>query len=162
MAKQAGMSIADLEKLLIAKKESLTALQKERKELVARLAQVDTQIQNVQGRREAGRAKKVVSAPAKPAVPVAKKAKPKKARRQMHAPAKRASTGQEKSLPETIIEVLSKSEKPQRAKEITEAVLAAGYKTKSKKPSLLVRNALYGDDRVTRAGRGLFQMKAEK
>lgn len=130
MAK-AQKSISELEKLLETQKKRLAALQTRKEQLVSQLTKVDQDIASL-----AGEAKAAAKAPVKAAKP----------RRVKGA----------KSLRQFIFDVLGQAAKPLSARELTEAVLAAGYRTTSKNPTALVRQIVYRDKRIGKKEAGRF------
>lgn len=126
MAK-AQKSISELEKLLETQKNRLAALQKKKEQLAAQLTKVEQDIASLVGQAEA---------PVK-------------------APKPRRVKG-DKSLRQHIFDILGQSEKPLSARELTDAVLAAGYRTTSKDPTALVRQIVYRDNRIGKKGAGRF------
>ena len=65
----------------------------------------------------------------------------------------------DKSLPEVLLGVLSKSSKPMQVGDITDAVRSAGYKSNSPAFRSIVNQTLIKDKRFMSAGRGLYQLK---
>jgi hypothetical protein len=65
----------------------------------------------------------------------------------------------EKSLPEMLLTVLTKSSKPMQVGDITEAVRSGGYKSNSPSFRSIVNQTLIKDKRFASAGRGLYQLK---
>ncbi len=63
-----------------------------------------------------------------------------------------------KTLVECLAEALAGKDSVSIA-EATEAVLALGYKSRSKDPKVVVKQALYNSDRFTRVARGRFALK---
>ena len=63
------------------------------------------------------------------------------------------------TLSDALAQVLEGNEGVSIA-QATKEVLARGYKTRSKNPYLLVKQALYHGDRFKRVGRGLYAVKA--
>lgn len=127
----AQKSISELEKLLEMQKNRLATLQKRKEQLAAQLAKVDQDIASLIGKTE---------------VPV-------------KAPKTRRVKGG-KSLRQHIFDILGQSEKALSARELTDAVLAAGYRTTSKDPAALVRQILYRDKRIGKMEAGRFILGA--
>jgi len=65
----------------------------------------------------------------------------------------------EKSLPEMLVQVLSKGGKSMQVGDIAAAVRSGGYKTNSANFRGIVNQTLIKDKRFTSAGRGLYQLK---
>ena|SRR5688572_2101599 len=65
----------------------------------------------------------------------------------------------EKSLPDMLVGVLSKSGKPMGVGDIAEAVRAGGYKTNSGNFRSIVNQTLIKDKRFTSTARGVYQLK---
>jgi hypothetical protein len=65
----------------------------------------------------------------------------------------------DKSLPEMLLGVLSKSSKSMGVGDIADAVRAGGYKTNSANFRSIVNQTLIKDKRFSSAGRGLYQLK---
>lgn len=128
---KAQKSISELEKLLETQKKRLATLQERRDQLASQLTKVDGEIASLVGQAKA----------------------PVEARR----PRRRGG----KSLRQVILEALGKSAKPMSASELTEAVLAAGYRTTSKNPTALVRQIVYRDDRIAKKEAGRFVLAPE-
>ncbi len=71
----------------------------------------------------------------------------------------RRGPGRQPSLLTLVVQTLAQNKKPMTAGELAEAVLAAGYKTKSKNLQALIWSQIYKDDRIVKAERGKFQLK---
>jgi hypothetical protein len=63
-----------------------------------------------------------------------------------------------RSLPQLLAKILE-GRPGQSVNELTEAALAAGYKTKSKAFKAIIRQTLYQDKGFKRVGRGRFAVK---
>jgi len=124
------MTIAQLEQLLAKQKNRLKELQKRRDRLASQIAKVDAQIASLNGTPTAA---------------------PKKAR-----PVRKR---QGKSLRQHVVDVLKASSQPMTAKDITDAVVKAGYRSSSKNLLTLVRLTCYKSDEIQRKGRGEFAVK---
>ena len=81
-------------------------------------------------------------------VPAARKAAPARARR----------TGNKLSLPQLLGKILE-GKPGQSVNQLTEAALAAGYRSKSRSFKAVVRQNLYHDKRFRRVGKGRFALK---
>jgi len=123
---KAQKSISELEQLLESQKKRLATLQKRKDQLASQLTKVDGEIASLVGQAKAP----------------------------TEAPRPRRRGG--KSLREFILETLGQSAKPLSARELTEAVLAAGYRTTSKNPTALVRQIVYRDERIEKKEAGKF------
>jgi len=83
----------------------------------------------------------------------------KRARRKTtKRPVRRSRPRGQKTLVEYLTEALAGKESLSVA-EATEAVFALGYKSRSKDPRVVVRQALYSSDRFKRVARGRFALK---
>ncbi len=122
-------SIPEIQKELEDKKKTLTKLRAERRDLQKRLAAVDRKISSISGSRHSTKA-----------------AAGRKPRRRRGKP-----------LADYIANVLKKSGKPMRTKDIAAAVRKAGYKSKSKDFYNIVATTLR-DDRFKRVSRGSYTL----
>ena len=152
-------SIAELQKELAAKESQLAKLQAQRKKLIASLEAVDRQISSLASgvvagpnRRRKAR-KKVAKKAARKGRKVARKVVRKAAKK-----AKRAAGRTDKSLVEFIRQILAKAGDGMRAKDITAAVLKAGYPTKSKDFYGIVAATLRDKKNFSRLGRGVYKL----
>ena len=135
------MNIAQLEEILGNRRNALSKLAKQRSTLERRLDAIDREIAKLEGGaggtgRRRGR-------------PVGSGGN--------GAGGTRARN--EKSLVQTIEEVLTESGEPMRVADIFEAVLKTGYKTNSANPKGIVNQALIKEKRFTQSGRGVYQLK---
>ncbi len=120
-------TINELERLLAKQKQRLEKLRKRKARLISQVARIDQQIDQLAGK------------------PVAAAKAPRRRRR------KRG-----KSLQQYVVDVLRQSPEPKTAGEITDAVIAAGYRTSSKNPISLVRQVCYHSGQVKAKERGKF------
>jgi succinylglutamate desuccinylase len=125
-------SISELERLLDMQKKRVAALQKQRDQLSSRITRLDEEIAVLLGKPKA----------------------PKEVSRR-----RRRRKG--KSLAQFVVEVLSQSPQPKSAAEIAEAVIAAGYRTSSKKPVAVVRQILYKSPQIQVKERGRFVLTSQ-
>jgi len=130
---KAALTIAQLEQLLAKQENRLKELQKKRERLTSQIAKVDAQIASLNGTATAA---------------------PKKAAR--------VRKRQGKSLRQHVVDVLKASSQPMTAKDITDAVSKAGYKSSSKDLVTLVRLTCYKSDEIQMKGRGKFAVKGTK
>ena len=148
MAKKAKeFSVAELERLLTGKKTELENLLKKREQLAKEMASVVDQIRDVQG--PSGTA-----IPASDAlmlngsVPDAAPAAPKRGR-----PAVRRKGAlrpqNDRSLREVVTELLTTNRKGMGLHELSESVLATGYKTNSTNFKNTLYQCLYNADNIT-------------
>ena len=141
MAKQVR-TVADLERLLAQEEKSIDELRRKRQQVAAELDELAGSVAKLKG----GAAQK----------PRAKRAVRKKAA----ARPRRKRGG--KSLREGIVEILSKSDRPMRAREIAEALMKSGYATSSSNPQNMVSALLAQGDDFRRLRRGLYTVKKGK
>jgi len=143
-------SIQELRRELLVKEKQLDKLLTQRRDLAARLAKLDKAIVALGG--EAPQAK----------APKARKRRKAKAAKRKAAPrrkaVKKAKKARGKPLVEYIKQVLSKSDRPLRAKEVEKAVKAAGYKTRSKDFYGIVATALRDGKRFKRVSHGVYAL----
>lgn len=107
----ANISVAELEKLLLVRKNQLEELLQRKAELQSQLRDVDQEIARMQGSRS------TATTPS----------------------TSRARTMNEKSLREYVVLILGKSKRGMSLADLSEKVLAAGYRTESHN----FRNVLY-------------------
>ena len=146
-------SITELRREIAAKERQLKKFVSQRKKVAARLAVIEKRIELLggeppkpkRGRGRPKRRKKVARKKTRRAGRLARKVK--KARR---------ATG--KPLVEYIRQVLAKSPKPMRAKNIVQAVRKVGYKTFSKDFYGIVAAALRDKKNFKRVGRGVYTL----
>jgi len=136
----ARASIAALERALVRRQREVVRLEKRRDTLQGRLAKVEADLAALQG----------------PALP-APAARPR-GRRVVRRRRRRRS---QVSLAATITRVLQAARKPMRAAEVTQKVLAAGYKSKAKKFKQIVHGALLRHPEAARVGKGLYVAKGK-
>jgi len=130
------LSIADLERQLDAARQQIARLQKRREALLAEVAEIDRKTAGLQG------------APSEAAPPKAEKAGRKR---------RRGSGG---TLMSSVVEVLAEKGEPMSVPELCEAVMAKGYKSKSRNLKAILFAQIYRDDRIERPARGRFQLKS--
>ena len=121
--------LEDLKKELRRRQAALPALIARRDELDRKIAELEALSQVAQ-------------------VPAARKAPPARARR----------TRSKLSLPQLLGKILE-AKPGQSVNELTEAALAAGYRSKAKSFKTVVRQNLYHDKRFRRVGKGRFALK---
>ena len=124
-----SVSLEDLKKELRRRQAALPALIAQRDEL-------NRKIQELQALGQVAQ------------VPAARKAAPARARR----------TGNKLSLPQLLGKILE-GKPGQSVNQLTEAALAAGYRSKSRSFKAVVRQNLYHDKRFRRVGKGRFALK---
>jgi len=143
-------TIQELRRELAAKEKQLDKLLAQRRSLAARLAKLDKAIVAAGGEAPQPKARK------------ARKRRKLKAAGRKAAPRRKAvkKTGRARSKPlvEYIKQVLGKSGKPLRAKEVMQAVRAAGYKTRSKDFYGIVASALRDTKTFMRVSRGVYTL----
>ena len=152
-------SIAEIQEELAAKKSQIAELQGRREKLIASLEDLDRQIDSLSGGAVTGPARRRKAR---------KKVAKKKARRGRRAAkrvvkkatkkVKRAAGRTDKSLVAYIREVLAEAGDGVRAKDITAAVLKAGYPTKSKDFYGIVATTLRDKKNFSRLGRGVYKL----
>jgi len=133
-ANLANVSTAKLQRELERRREQLAKLIAQRDELNRRIAELEG-----------------TAAPERPA----KKAKRAVTRKRQASSKPRKG---EPTLKDALAQVLEGKDGLSIA-QATEELLAQGYKTRSKNPKLLVKQALYHGGRFKRVGRGLFALK---
>jgi sugar-specific transcriptional regulator TrmB len=126
-----NLSITELETILEDRRKELHRLHKERNQIQKRLEEIDAQIRELEGGPEEGQE-----------IP--------------HA-AGRAQN--EKSLIEMMEEVLTAAAAPMRVADVTQKVIAAGYKTSSANFRGIVNQALIKDKRFVCTARGWYNLK---
>ena len=124
-----SVPLEDLRKELGRRQAALSGLIARRDELDRKIAELEALSQVAQ-------------------VPAAPKAAPARARR----------TRSKLSLPQLLGKILE-AKPGQSVNELTEAALAAGYRSKSKSFKSVVRQTLYHDKRFKRVARGRFALK---
>ena len=144
-------SITELRREIAAKERQLKKFVSQRKKVAARLAAIEKRIELLGGeppKRGRGRPKR------------RKKVARKKTRRagRLARKVKRARRATGKPLVEYIRQVLAKSPKPMRAKNIVQAVRKVGYKTFSKDFYGIVAAALRDKKNFKRVGRGVYTL----
>ncbi|MBS3733401.1 MAG: hypothetical protein KGY99_00545 [Phycisphaerae bacterium] len=137
---KANRTIQDVEKELRQKQRRLKQLQRKRSQLARDLEGVDKQIAQLQGTATAGRTGK------------------KTTKRTAKRGPKRRRPKNTKPLQDYIEDVLAKTPKGMRVRDIMEAVKKAGYKTNSKNFYNLVAGAL-NDKRFRKVSRGVYALK---
>jgi len=137
MAKQVA-TVADLARLVAEEQKALAELKRKRQQLDSELEELAGQVAQLKG--SAGR-----KAAARPA-------RKKPARRP-----RRKRGG--KSLREGVAEILSKSDRAMRAREIAEELIKSGYVTSSTNPQNMVSALLAQSDQFKRVRRGLYTVK---
>ena len=128
-----SVPLEDLKKELRRRQAALPALIARRDELNRQIAELEAigQVAPASGSRK--------KAPARP------------------APAKVRRAGSKLSLPQLLGNIL-KAKPGQSVDELTEAALAAGYRSKAKSFKSIVRQTLYHDKRFKRVARGKFAL----
>lgn len=126
-----NLSITELETILEDRRKELHNLHKERAQIQKRLEEIDEQIRELEGGPEEGQAA---------AAPVGR-------------------THNDKSLIEMMEEVLTAAAAPMRVSEVTQKVIAAGYKTTSTNFRGIVNQALIKDKRFVCTARGWYNLK---
>jgi hypothetical protein len=125
----ANLNIAQLEQILNNRKSELIRLEKLRKELLKKLASVESEITKIGGaagtHRGSGRVRN------------------------------------EKSLPETLEEVLRAGGKPMKVGDIADAVLATGYRSNSANFRAIINQTLIKERKrfVSSGARGTYQLR---
>ena len=127
----ANLNIAQLEQILNDRKSAITRLQKQRKDAQKKLDRIDREIEKVGGSSGGPRT----------------------------GPGSRARN--EKSLPETLDQVLRAAGKPMKVGAITEAVLATGYRSNSDNFRAIVNQTLIKERKrfLPSGERGTYQLK---
>jgi uncharacterized coiled-coil protein SlyX len=123
-------SIAELKKELAGKEKRLAQLEAARARLLGKLDDVEEQIAHLTGQEHATQARPRHVAVEVPASPT--------------------------SLIDFLTIVLTHAPGPMKAKDIHDAVLAAGYKTRDKRFVATVGKALAANPRFNRRGRGMY------
>jgi len=145
-------SIAQLRRELSATQGRLTALRSRRAKVTRELVKLDRQIASLEGPSAAPGGKQATKAAPKRKARTVKRAKGKAGKRG----GRRAG-----SLVQVIQGVLAKASKPMQAKAVTDAVLAAGYKTKDKSFKATVAQTLAKDAAFARVTRGVYKLAAK-
>ncbi len=127
-------SVADLKKEIQRRQSVLPTLVAQRDELDRRIAELQALGQVV------------VAVAARPSAPV------------RPAALRGRRTGNKVALPQLLSKLLM-ARSGQSVNELTEAALAAGYKSSAKSFKSIVRQTLYHDPRFKRVGRGRFAVK---
>jgi hypothetical protein len=130
-ANGSNMSIAQLEQLLMGRRAEVRKLEKQRAKMARKLAVMELRIRNLGGSVPGGRGGMRGGTRAR----------------------------NEKSLPDMIEGVLSKTGKPMRVRDIAAAVRSAGYHSNSDQFPSIVNQALIKDKRFAAADRGVYQLK---
>lgn len=112
----ANISVAELERILLSRKQQLDELQQRRASLVAELGRVDEELAQIQGARKSTVTPGATRAP-----------KPVNA----------------KSLREYVVEILGRSKRGMSLSHLSEKVLAAGYHTESSNFRNVLYQCLY-------------------
>jgi hypothetical protein len=132
-----NLSISQLESMLSSRMADLQRLSKEHSKLSQQLAEVERKIAALGGKSHG--------------------------RGPMPARTSGGRVKNEKSLVETLVEVLSAGTEPMKVGDIVDAVLKAGYHTSSDNFRGIVNQTLIKESRrFSSAGRGLYTMKAKK
>jgi hypothetical protein len=111
----ANISVAELEKILLNRKQELDDLLRRRAQLQAQLAEVDQEIAQMQGQRAAG----------------------------AYSASARGKLVNEKSLREYVLEILGRSKRGMSLADLSVKVLAAGYRTESSNFRNVLYQCLY-------------------
>jgi chromosome segregation ATPase len=119
MAENAEPTLGELEQLLERKKRRLSTLHRKRDQIERRLQTVQAKISRIQGAPERARAVKSASRPKN-----------------------------ERTLKDVVTELLGKSKKGLGLHELSEKVLATGYKTSSTNFKNTLYQTLYHHDRI--------------
>ena len=145
-------TIAEIRRALAAQEKRLAKLQARRSKIAAKLQRVESEIASLSGEPAAAR-------PGRPKKARKKVAK-KKARRVVRKVAKKAvgrpKQTRGKPLTQYLAQALSRSKAGMRAKDLTTAVLKAGYVTKDKNFKQTVAKSLGTDKRFKRVSRGVY------
>jgi len=143
------MSIRELKAELKKRRTALPKLRKQRAKLLVRLRKINAQIAAIEGTAPARGPKK------KAAKKAAKKVRAKRAKKKV---VRRRRVKGQPSLIDTLVSVL-KPNKSLSVADATKAVLAAGYKTKSKIFRTIVSQTLSKDKRFKNVKRGVYALK---
>lgn len=111
----ANISVAELEKILLSRKQELDDLLRRRAQLQAQLAEVDQEIAQMQGQRAGG----------------------------AYSASARGKLVNEKSLREYVLEILGRSKRGMSLADLSANVLAAGYRTESSNFRNVLYQCLY-------------------
>lgn len=125
-----GLNIAELERVLEARRSELGKLTRQRSELEKRLSALDRQIARVGGTGALGR----------------RRGRGGRARN-------------ERSLTDTIESVMKGSAKPMKVPDIVEGVVSTGYQSSSANFKGIVNQTLIKDKRFQQVDRGVYQLK---
>ena len=139
-------SVKTLERLLARRKREIASLEKRRATLLARLAEVERKLAALQGVPSAAGAK-----------PVGRARKVKKVKKVVRRRKRRGA-----SLATVIRQVLDAASGPLKAADITEKVLAAGYRTKAKNFRQIVLSTLSRHPDAARVGTGVYVLKGRE
>lgn len=134
----ANLNIAQLEEILGGRRHELSKLAKQRSTLERKLDAIDREIAKLEG-GVGGTGRRRGRPPG--------------------SGGNGARARNEKSLVQTIEEVLTETGEPMRVADIFQAVLKTGYKTNSANPKGIVNQALIKEKRFTQSGRGVYQLK---
>ncbi len=143
----ASLDVGQLERLLSAKR-AIESLEAEREKLQEKLAAVDAKIAAL------------TSGASKPAAARAARKKAAGRKAAVAGPRRAARKGKKAPLGEIAVGVLAKNEKPMRVGDLADAILKAGYATKSKAFDRVVRILVYKDPRIKKVDRGLFTVES--
>jgi hypothetical protein len=124
-----NLSIAQLQQIIQSRKTEISRLERQRSKIARKLGQIDSRIATLGG----------------------------EVRGRNGGAGGRVRN--EKSLPEMLHTVLSKSSKAMGVGDIADAVRSGGYKTNSGNFRGIVNQTLIKDKRFSSAGRGLYQLK---
>lgn len=148
-------TVADLGKLLAEEEQAIAALKSKRQALAAEVAELAAEIAELKGAPVAA-PKPKAEAPAKPGRKPGKEPGRKPAKK---AAAKRGRKRSGTSTRDIIVGILRDSDKPMRAAQIAERLVAAGAKTKSKNPKNMVSALLAQSKEFKRVDKGLYTVK---
>jgi len=147
------MSIKELKTELKKRQSALPKLRKQRAKLIIGIRKIDAQIAAIEGTAPAKGPKK--RAAKKTAKKAAKKAPAKRAKKKV---ARKRRTAGQPSLIDMLVSVL-KANKSLSVADATKAVLAAGYKSKSKIFRTIVSQTLSRDKKFKNVKRGVYALK---
>ena len=154
-------TIPQIRKELAAQERRLAALQARRRTVAGQLQRLDSEIASLGGETPVvrpGPARKVRKKAAKKKAHRIRKVAKKAVKRPVKKATRRARGARGKPLTQYLAEALSKAKAGMRARDLTAAVLKAGYVTKDRNFKQTVAKTLGTDRRFTRVRLGVYKL----